>query len=77
MIVLRFLRTVFGWAFILADTLASALRIGISGEGEVAVFRLWRPARECEANECDGDVDCGGRNGGGRHVVHAEEIEPR
>jgi len=35
-IVLRFLRTVLGWAWIFADTMATALRIGICGESEKA-----------------------------------------
>jgi 1-acyl-sn-glycerol-3-phosphate acyltransferase len=34
MIVLRFLRTVFGWAFIIADTFIVAAVIGLSGETE-------------------------------------------
>ncbi len=43
MIVLRFLRTIFGWAWIVADTMASALIIGMHGEGEDAerVLRGW------------------------------------
>jgi 1-acyl-sn-glycerol-3-phosphate acyltransferase len=42
-IVVRFLRTIFGWAWILADTMASALIIGIQGEGEPSerVLRGW------------------------------------
>lgn len=34
MIVLRFLRTVLGWIFIIADTMLTALVIGLSGETE-------------------------------------------
>ena len=41
--VLRLLHTVFGWAFIVADTLASALVIGAGGESEFSerVLRGW------------------------------------
>ena len=43
MTVLRLLRTIFGWAWIVADTMASALIIGIQGEGEASerVLRGW------------------------------------
>jgi len=42
-IVLRFLRTMLGWTFIVADTMTSALIIGISGETEFSerVLRGW------------------------------------
>jgi 1-acyl-sn-glycerol-3-phosphate acyltransferase len=42
-IVLRFLRTIFGWAWIVADTMVSALIIGIHGEGEASerALRGW------------------------------------
>ena len=36
MIVLRFLRTIFGWGWIMTDTMVSALIIGIQGEGEAS-----------------------------------------
>ncbi|HTO97633.1 MAG TPA: lysophospholipid acyltransferase family protein [Myxococcales bacterium] len=36
MIVLRFLRTVFGWIFIIADTMFAAVRIGLHGESEAS-----------------------------------------
>jgi 1-acyl-sn-glycerol-3-phosphate acyltransferase len=35
-IVLRFLRTVLGWAWILTDTMISAVRIGLHGESEAS-----------------------------------------
>jgi 1-acyl-sn-glycerol-3-phosphate acyltransferase len=40
---LRFLRTVLGWALIVADTLTSALAIGLSGESQFSerVLRAW------------------------------------
>jgi len=40
---LRFLRTVLGWALIVADTLTSALVIGLSGESQFSerVLRSW------------------------------------
>ena len=43
MIVLRFLRTIFGWVWIVADTMTSALIIGFHGEGEASerVLRGW------------------------------------
>ena len=43
MIAFRFLRTVLGWAWILADTMVSAAAIGISGETEFSerVLRAW------------------------------------
>ncbi|TMA20435.1 MAG: 1-acyl-sn-glycerol-3-phosphate acyltransferase [Deltaproteobacteria bacterium] len=43
MIVLRFLRTIFGWGWIMTDTMVSALIIGIHGEGEASerVLRGW------------------------------------
>ncbi len=43
MIVLRFLRTVFGWVFIIADTMFAALLIGLGGESEFSerVLRRW------------------------------------
>jgi 1-acyl-sn-glycerol-3-phosphate acyltransferase len=43
MIVLRFLHTVFGWLWIVADTMVSALLIGIFGESERSerVLRSW------------------------------------
>src|SRR5207248_7755143 len=42
-IVLRFLRTIFGWAWIVADTMVTALIIGIHGEGEASerALRGW------------------------------------
>jgi len=42
-IAFRFLRTVLGWAWILADTMVSAAAIGISGETEFSerVLRAW------------------------------------
>jgi len=44
-IVLRFLRTVLGWAWIFADTMTTALRIGLCGESEMAERLLRRWAR--------------------------------
>ena len=43
MIVLRFLRTVFGWALIVADTMMCAVGIGLSGESERSehILRGW------------------------------------
>jgi 1-acyl-sn-glycerol-3-phosphate acyltransferase len=43
MIVLRFLHTVFGWLWIVADTMVSALLIGIFGESDRSqrVLRSW------------------------------------
>ena len=43
MTALRFLRTVLGWALIVADTLTSALVIGLSGESQFSerVLRSW------------------------------------
>src|SRR5204862_2733004 len=42
-IVLRFLRTILGWGWIMTDTMVSALIIGIHGEGEASerVLRGW------------------------------------
>ena len=43
MIILRFLRTIFGWVWIVADTMVSALIIGVQGEGEASerILRGW------------------------------------
>ena len=43
MIVLRFLRTILGWGWIMTDTMVSALISGIHGEGEASerVLRGW------------------------------------
>jgi len=42
-IVLRFLRTLFGWAFIILDTMVAAIVIGLSGQSEFSerVLRRW------------------------------------
>lgn len=45
MIVLRFLRTVLGWAFILAETMLAAMAIGLGGESEFSERVLQRWAR--------------------------------